>query len=50
MQSNLKKVLFIVIIGKLWSGIYLKFFIKWLKKYGVEIFGLIIGYRKDGLE
>lgn len=50
MQSNSKKVLFIVTTGKSWSGIHPKFPTKWLKKHGVEIFGLTIGYRKDGLE
>lgn len=50
MQSNSKKVLFIVTTGKSWSGIHPKFLTKWLKKHGVEIFGLTIGYRKDGLE
>lgn len=50
MQSNSKKVLFIVTTGKSWSGIHPKFPTKWLKKHGVEIFGLTIGHRKDGLE
>ena len=50
MQSNSKKVLFIVTTGKSWSGIHPKFPTKWLKKHGVEIFGLTIGHRKDGFE
>ena len=50
MQSNTKKILFIVTTGKSWSGIHPKFPTKWLKKHGVEIFGLTIGHRKDGLE
>jgi len=50
MQSNSKKVLFIVTTGKSWSGIHPRFPTKWLKKHGVEIFGLTIGYSKDGFE
>lgn len=50
MRSNSKKVLFIVTTGKSWSGIHPKFPSKWLKKHGVEIFGLTIGHRKDGYE
>lgn len=49
-RSNSKKVLFIVTTGKSWSGIHPKFPINWLKKHGVEIFGLTIGHRKDGYE
>lgn len=50
MQSNSKKVLFIVTTGKSWSGIHPKFPTKWLKQQGVEIFGLTIGHGKDGFE
>ena len=50
MHSKSKKILFIVSTGKSWSGIHPKFPTKWLKKHGVEIFGLTIGHRKDGFE
>ena len=50
MRSNSKKVLFIVTTGKSWSGIHPLFPVKWIKKHGVEIFGLTIGHKKNALE
>ncbi|KAL9959818.1 hypothetical protein ACROYT_G033174 [Oculina patagonica] len=50
MRSNSKKVLFVVTTGKSRGEMQPEFPSKWLKKHGVEIFGLTIGHGKDGLE
>ena len=50
MRTNSKKILFVVSVSKTWVGMFPTFPASWLKKKGVEIFGLAIGPRKDALD